>query len=731
MEKQGKARSNSAGRHRARLLGALIIAAAPMAKAGDLPANSIPAIRVSDEFKIDGKLDEKQWSELPAATAFKVVMPYLGANPTEATKIMVAYSDGYLFIGGHLTEKKGDIVSNVMAQAADINEDDHVLVLLDTFKNGKNGYWFAINPNGVRNEGLVENNDRIIPEWDGRWEGAAARTDDGWTFEMKIPFSTLSSASGDKVDWGINFVRYRAKGTEESRWTNISQNETRYSSANIGVLAGIESANKLKRWELRPSISAARTDDNKSKPQYDVKPSLDAIYNFDSASRAILTVNTDFSAVEVDDRIVSTDSYEEFFPEKRGFFLEDAGVFEFGGLNGSLGRISANAMPFNSRRIGLDPNGQVEDLKVGLKVSGRRDGVNYGMLGVQLDNKDGIGSKNVFVGRVSYEFDENNRLGAIGTKGDTTSNNENSLVGVDYNYRTSNVFDGNVLNVNAWMQKSNTEHVQGDDRAFGIMAELPNDKVYARLGVSEVQQNFNPGLGFLARAGVRQYSSDFAYKWRFADSYLNSIESSVYSTHYTDLDNRLLSSITYFNLVNVRNVAGDFVQFTVSENQDKISQGFPLLNTLFVNPGSYSDQRFWLTLSSAKHRKLSTKATYVVGKRYGGKYSHFETYFDLRKVGNTNFSAYFQKINMEAGGQAATAKLARVGTTTTFNGNLTWSNFLQYDNLSRSLGLNSRLHWELSPGKALYLVLNEESNREVGDAHYSKNKVVLKYSSYF
>lgn len=702
-----------------------------MAKAGDPPATSIPATRVNDEFKIDGKLDEKQWSELPVATSFKVVTPYLGTTPSEATKIMVAYSEGYLFIGGHLAEKKGNVVSNIMAQGKEINEDDHVLVLLDTFKNGKNGYWFAINPNGVRNEGLVENNDRIIPEWDGRWEGAASKTDDGWTFEMKIPFSTLSSVSGDKVDWGINFVRYRAKSTEESRWTNISQNETRYSSANVGVLAGIESVKNVKRWELRPSISAVKTDDNKSKSQYDLRPSLDAIYNIDSASRAILTINTDFSAVEVDDRIVSTDSYEEFFPEKRGFFLEDAGVFEFGGLNGSLGRISANAMPFNSRRIGLNPNGQVEDLKVGLKVSGRRDGVSYGMLGVQLDNKDGIGSKNVFVGRVSYELDENNRLGGIATKGDTTSNNENSLVGFDYNYRNNNVFGGNVLNVNAWTQKSDTEHVKGDDRAFGIMAELPNDKVYGRLGVSEVQKNFNPGLGFLARSGVRQYTSDFAYKWRFADSYLNSIETSVYSTNYTDLNNRLLSSISYFNLVNVRNHAGDYVQFTLSKNRDQITQGFPLLNTLYVKPGTYSDDRIWLTLSTAKHRKFSSKASYVFGKRYGGNYSHYETYFDLRKVGNTNFSAYYQRINMEVGGRKATAKLGRVGTTTTFNGNVTFSNFVQYDNLSGSLGLNSRLHWELSPGKALYLVLNQESNRDDGDFHYSKNNVVLKYSSYF
>ncbi|PAJ75708.1 hypothetical protein CJF42_03495 [Pseudoalteromonas sp. NBT06-2] len=690
-------------------------------------------MKTNENIKIDGVLSEKEWANAPSVSDFKIVKPYLGRFPSENTEINILYSEEFIFFSGLIKEKKSDIVANIMSQGKEITEDDYIFILLDTFNDKRNGYWFAINPNGVRNEGLVENNSRIIPEWDGRWEAATQINEDSWSFEMKIPLNIMSSKKGELVDWGFNVTRYRAKKREESRWQSISQNEERYSPASIGTLFGLNFYKSAKKWEARSAISVSSIDTSTSDAKYEFKPSLDFIYNIDSSNKAIVTLNTDFSAVEVDNRVVNDEQYSTFFPEKRDFFLEDAGVFEFGGLNGNIGILTANGMPFHSRKIGLDSTGRPEDIDVGVKISGRNDNFSYGLLGVRVDHEDRPGAKNLMVGRLSYQIDDTHQIGTIATYGDPTTDDSNNVIGIDYIYRSNNLFGNNIINVNTWFQHSNSAASPSSDKdiAYGFMVELPNDKFYTRLGLSEVQDNFNPGLGFIARTGIRQYTTDFAYKWRFKDQFIESFSSSLYSTHFTSVDNKFVSSETYLNLVEVDNHAGDSIQLSFSNHRDRLAQGFPLFNKLFVEEGYYSDTRYWLTVATAKHRKFSSVISYVTGERYGGDYERFSLSVDVLKLLKTNVSVYYSNLSMTVNDKNEEVNLARIKSTTSFAYNLSLSNTIQYDDLSKSLGINSRFHWELNPGNSFYVVLNYGANYEEDQFDYSNKSITAKYSTYF
>ena len=219
-------------------------------------------------------------------------------------------------------------------------------------------------------------------------------------------------------------------------------------------------------------------------------------YKITPSLNAALTINTDFSATEVDEQQVALDRFSLFFPEKRDFFLQDAGIFEFGGL-------AANGRPFFSRRIGLSVGGQPVGIDVGGKLTGHSGNLSLGVLGVRQEAFEDITAKNLFVGRASINVLDESLLGMIVTSGDPTSNESNTLVGTDLIYRNSDGPFGQLVLVNAWFQQTDSPGTNDENQAFGAVFQVPNDRLSVRVGALEIQENFKPALGFVNRPGIR------------------------------------------------------------------------------------------------------------------------------------------------------------------------------------------------------------------------------------
>ena len=296
----------------------------------------------------------------------------------------------------------------------------------------------------------------------------------------------------------------------------VSRNRS-YNPSIMGLATGLEGMDQGRGLDVVPSVSLNRQRSfAPSTTASQVEPSLDVFYRLTPSLNASFTINTDFSAAEVDDRQVNLTRFNLFFPEKRDFFLNDADLFEFGRIGGaenaaSSGSSSNNARPFFSRRLGLSPSGTPVDLQRGGKLSGRVGRWNIGGLAIRQDRFEDVNESTVLVGRASANVLEESIVGVIGTRGDPSSNDDNSLIGVDLRYLNTRIRGGRVLEADAWFQRSDTEGMSGEDSAFGLGVGMPNNSgLRGGLYVKEVQANFNPALGFVSRSGVRDVSADLA-----------------------------------------------------------------------------------------------------------------------------------------------------------------------------------------------------------------------------
>ncbi|MCP3904465.1 MAG: hypothetical protein GY715_12630, partial [Planctomycetes bacterium] len=336
-----------------------------------------------------------------------------------------------------------------MKRDAGFGPDDFVAIVVDPFFDRRNGYYFEMSATGAIGDAAVEDNDRLRRDWDGIWYGKATIDEKGWVAEMSIPFKTISF-NPETSRWSFNASRRIRRRNESIRWASPSRDKPFISMADAAVIEGIEDIDQGIGLDIKPyGLARARRDHDLDEDQLDLDGGFDAFYKLTPGLTLAVTVNTDFAETEVDDRRVNLTRFPLFFPEKRDFFLQDAGIFNFGGIN-------VNPLPFFSRRIGLDASGRTVDILAGAKVTGRVEDLNLGMLNVVMKDDETLGDKNYFVGRASVNVLEQSTVGAIFTHGDASSPDDAFLGGVDFNYR-DNIFDGQrVLEGNAFYQVSDT-----------------------------------------------------------------------------------------------------------------------------------------------------------------------------------------------------------------------------------------------------------------------------------
>ena len=689
------------------LLAGLLLCAAGVCAAASAPERgqptgftlkSIDAPRLAGPVRIDGRLDEPAWSEARVIDDASQYLPADGVPPSEPTRFLVAIDDENLYIAARFGDAQpAQIRRSQLVQGQGVTNDDYFQVLLDPYNNRRTGYIFYVNPNGVQRDGLLLGGLSYNMDWDGIWQAAAAVDGEGWTAEMAIPFKTLSfDRNGDT--WGINLSRSIRRKREEIAWSHHGR---RITMDLTGELRGMSGLSKGSGIDVVPSMALTQRDSfSASGSSLVSKPSLDVFYRITPSLTSSLTLNTDFSATDVDDRQVNLTRFSLFFPEKRDFFLEDAEVFEFGGL-------AQNGRPFFSRTIGLSAGGQPIDLDAGAKLTGKLGRYSVGMLAVRQEATAALDAQDVFVGRAYLGFGAQSTLGGIVTFGDPTTGRDNHVVGADLALRDQLLLDGQLLEARAWAQRSSSEGATGREGAWGASLAYPNDALDALLAFTSIDEDFRPALGFVNRTGIRQVDARAKYRHRFERrglfrSWLGGFE----LRQVGDPQDRLESRLLVLTPLTLDTQPGDTLTLDVRRQTEVLQAPFPLPGGLVVSPGRYDFDRARIALATAGFRSLAATLEVESGEFFDG--DRLDTRVGLTWTPNEHLllGAQYQTNDIELPGQAFTARVVGVTANVAFNVRWAWLNVAQYDNVSGRLGLNSRLRWWPTPGQVAYLVVN-------------------------
>jgi hypothetical protein len=670
--------------------------------------------RVDTPPVIDGRLDEAVWKNADVISDFHQIRPGNGTEPSERTEVYLLYGKDALYIGARMYDSEPDrIAAPTVRHGQGLGRDDRLVVILDPFNTQRGGYRFETNINGVRHDALYDNPDSFNSNWTVIWDTAAAMFDRGWTSELEIPFKTLPF--DPRIDtWGFNFGRSIRRRGEEVAW--VSRNRS-YNPSIVGQATGFAQLDQGRGLDVVPSLSFnQRTAFVESTSDAHLEPSLDVFYRVTPSLNASLTVNTDFSATEVDDRQVNLTRFNLFFPEKRDFFLNDADLFEFGRISAAGNAATSassenNGRPFFSRRLGLSELGTPVDLQYGGKLSGRVGRWTVGALAVRQDAIDDVGARPAFVGRVSANVLEESSVGMVVTAGDPNSTRDNALVGVDFRYLNTRVPGGRVLQADAWFQRTSTAGLDGDDSALGLAVRLPNNTGWrGGVALKALQRNFIPALGFVSRPNVRDAALDGGYTYFPRNRFVQSMFFGVDAQRITFLDGGLQSEVVLGRLLEVRNNTGEAVNAHYSVTREVVTEPFTIyrdrVQQVIVPIGSYSFGETALSVSTGGQRRISGGATVRTGDFLSGSRTNIagDVAWKPSRYFAVGLRHDWNDIDLPQGDFIT--RLSRLNMDVNFSSTLYWVSLIQYDNVSETIGVNTRLNWIPTAGQEGLIVLN-------------------------
>jgi hypothetical protein len=688
---------------------------------------TVRVVRTTTPPIIDGVLDEAIWATAARIDDLHQVSPQEYAEPSERTEVYVLYDDDALYIAARLYDSAPELITaQNLRQNDNIGDDDRFFVTLDPFNSRRSGYFFGVNANGVRQDGLYQNVSESNRSWDGIFSAAAGRFEQGWVAEMRIPFKTISFDPSTDT-WGINFSRGVARKSESIAW--VSRNRA-FDPSSSGLAVGFEGLNQGIGLEIVPSgsLTRKRLFDPGSRSS-NFEPSLDVAYRLTPSLNASLTINTDFSATEVDDRQVNLTRFGLFFPEKRDFFLRESDIFEFGRIGAPVDAVYSfgggqanlqNGRPFFSRSIGLGNAGQPVDIQYGGKISGRVGGWELGTLSIRQDESAGIAADTLSVVRAKVGVLEESSVGVIATHGSPRANVDNSVAGFDFLYRNTRLAGGRTLEAEAWLQQSDTDNVTGDDAARGVGIRLPSSSgVKAGAGIKEFEKNFDPALGFISRRGVTDYTFDVGYTLRPRGGRIQSIKSTLDGERFVLIDGGLQSESLNLRPFAITNRTGDGVDMIYRNYREVLFAPFAISSGITIPTGDYTFHDLGGQMRTSSHRRVAGTLRYVDGTFYGGTRTDMLGELTWRPSAKfrANVSYNYSEIALPQGNFET--RLVRVGLDYVFSSTMSWVNLIQYDNVSETIGINLRWQWIPEAGRKVYFVINQNLANPERDSSFA------------
>ena len=670
---------------------------------------NISAVRLDtgESIHLDGRLDEPGWQRALPAADFKQQEPDNGAPATERTEVRVVFDQHRLYLGVLCFDSQpSQVLANQMQRDQSLDSDDRFMWTIDTYLDARSGYYFEINPSGAMGDGLVgAGTDSLNRQWDGIWIARVRRSEVGWTAEIEIPFQTLNFDAG-RTMWGINFQRTVRRKNEEAFWSGHARNQGLFRMASAGLLTDLSGISQGLGLDFKPYMIATGNEaPGRGDPglRGDMNTGLDIFYNLTPSLRTNLTVNTDFAETEVDQRRVNLTRFPLFYPEKRDFFLEGSSFFDFS-------REPGNAIvPFFSRRIGIDASGTPQKIDWGLKLTGQVGAENIGFLHVRTGREDGVAGEDFTVARVKLRLFEQSYIGTIYTRRAERGGSADDLhsAGVDFHLVTSRFRKSQNLEFSGFLMWNSNPLGTGDNMAYGLRLNYPNDLWNTRVSFREVQRYHDPAIGFTQRAGYRRVNPVVRFSPRPRQHrYIRRLSFEVHLDLRTDSEaGSLLLSKWDLTVFQLDLHSGDEFQVHIISNFERLERNFQIQPGILLPVGStYNFTRYRLEASTASRRTVAVQTQLEAGRFFSGDRRELGISVAIRPRRGVlvNLEGEWNRVALSEG--KFETRLYRAVVNTQFSPWMSLVNHVQYDSVTDILGWQFRWRWIIRPGSDLYLV---------------------------
>ena len=702
------------------------------------------AVRATGEIIVDGLLDEPDWQNARPITSFTQRFPAEGEPATQSTEVRILYDEERLLVGALLLDSEPDrIIARELKEDGDLTSDDTFAILLDTFLDKRNGFYFLTNPHGARADALIYDEGRTRSfDWDGVWEVSARITDRGWVVEMGIPFKTLNFDPAGTDAWGLQIWRGIRRNTEDAFWAPIPRNENVFRVSRAGELHGLEGIRQGSRLVVLPYALGGlsrrpSSDETALDGRGDI--GLDARYALTPNLVGVVTINTDFAETEVDTQQVNITRFPLFFPEQRDFFLESTGYFEFG-FNRRGPGARPSVIPFFSRRIGLaEDTEQPIPIMGGVKLVGRIHRYNLGFLSINTADEIDNPQTNYTVLRLSRDILTRSNWGIIGVSKEPTGpddptdpddplagNHSNRTYGADLNFSVLENFK-----FGGSLQQSDTPGATGSERAGHVYANWSNNDWGMEISHRDIDELFNPEVGFVRRTGIEDTSGFLGWSWRSSDFRVRRFEPHARFSYIADQDHDLATRRQHW-AATVEFRDGSEIEAAWNPSFDTLVEVFVLdeEEEAIVRPGAYSMDQWFVRWRGDRSKVVSGSVFAEWGDFFDGDIVSLNASARARFSKNVRSSLNFRRTEIDLPRRPAipgdpnspalpatdfdfSLIQARIGVS--FTTEMFVDTFVQYNTDEDDLSTNLRFNYKYKPGSDIFVVYNERRDIDDGD----------------
>jgi hypothetical protein len=664
---------------------------------------------------VDGLLNEPVWLTETAASSFRQREPLDGAPATEATEVRVLYDETTLYVGVVARDSRPDAIISRLLQRdklMTIDEfggtpqfagDDAVAILFDAFHDHRNAVVFATNANGAEFEALITDEGREINlDWRAVWQVKAQRIPEGWSAEFAVPFRSLRYPTGASEEtWGFNVYRVIRRKNEEVLWSGWSRSTEGFHR--ISAAGHLENLTDLPRaginLEAKPYLLVGGTQEQEAN-EIDTEPRFeigaDAKYEVRPGLVLDMTVNTDFAQVEVDDEQVNLTRFSLFFPEKREFFLENAGIFEFGF------RSAMEPPPFLlffSRQIGIAEDGEVPVMG-GLRLTGRVGGQTIGLLNVVTDSAYDQARTNFAVARVKRDIGDRHYVGAMLTDR-RDHNGWNTAGGIDWSF-----WPTGTLNMQGFAVRTGTSDRGGNDYAYRLNLDYSNDPIEGNIHHMMIGPDATADAGFVTRTDIRRTNGHIRLSPR--PRILGLRRLNIFSNFLvqTRVDG-LMQDWAYGAALSPDWNSGESLMFYYGRGFNRIDESFELGDDVEVPAGDYDLWQMMVFANTGSHRPVVLGMQGFVQGNFDGHMVSLNGTLTMNPNANLSVMTRYNHNIVDVPDGSFNADVVSVRLSYAFSTRLIANTLLQYNNLDNSVSANVRINFIHSAGSDLFVVFNE------------------------
>ncbi len=700
-------------------------------------APDLRSVALNQTPELDGVVrGDPAWAGLRPATGFTQVRPFEGQPATQKTEVYVGFTADALYVGVICYDENPEtIVIADSRRDSSLDDTDSFQIILDVFHDRQNGLVFGTTPSSVEYDGQVTSEGEggfrsggaFNRNWDTTWSVQSKIGDHGWSAEFEIPFRSLRYGNADTQTWGINFQRNIRANNEVVYWAPLSMQHNLYRVSDAGRLLDLQPPAQ-RNFKITPYAlgSVRRGGDVENDTHFNEEFGFDAKYSVTPSLTLDVTYNTDFAQVEVDEVQANLDRFNLFFPEKRSFFLENAGQFSVG--------TPREVELFFSRRIGIGADGVQQPIDGGVRLSGKVGGsTNVGLLHMRTDAVGGLAPENDFtVARINQELPNRSSIGAILIQrdGDGSVNGDE-----DSDYNRTYAVDGRwgigeYVTVAGYAAATETPGRRGDDQAYRLSVRQDTPLWSNQVGYTKVGENFNPEVGFLRRNNYEKGEFRTLYRYR-PDDLFGFYELRPHISYRGFWDDEGFYESGFLHVDNHWEWhSGLEIHTGVNFTREGVKEPFEINRGTFVLPGEYDHKEVQLVFQTNEADMVSFETRLFRGGFFGGRRTSLDSEINFRY--GDKFSSelewVYNDIDLPFENGDFEVNIGRLRLSYSFTPKILLQALVQYDDRTDLIATNLRFSWLQSANAGLYLVYNEVDDETVRGPIKKRREFTLKYS---